>query len=162
GGGRAGGAPAGPPPPTNLQVLPKETTGPEVVAIMQGVAAGLGVQCTYCHVPPKPPEGAPAAPPPAAGRGGRGGGPQLEFGADDKPEKKTARVMLQMVNTVNGTISSEFAKNGASVVKVECVTCHHGVAKPEQLSDILAKTMNTKGESSAIIKYRELRTQYYG
>jgi hypothetical protein len=166
GGGRGGGggAAAGPPMPTNLQVLSKDMTGQEVAAYMQTVAAGLGVQCTYCHVPPAPPAGAP--PPPAAagaaGGRGRGGAPQLDFASDDKQEKKTSRVMLKMVSTVNDTLTSEFGKSGSPVVKVECVTCHHGVAKPEQLSDILSKTMLTKGEESAVGKYREMRTQYYG
>ena len=51
-GGAGGGAPAGPPMPTNLQVLSKDMTGQEVAAYMQTVAAGLGVACNYCHVPP--------------------------------------------------------------------------------------------------------------
>ena len=162
-GGAGGGAPAGPPMPTNLQVLSKDMTGQEVAAYMQTVAAGLGVACNYCHVPPAPPAGAPPAPAaPAAGGRGRGGAPQLDFAADDKQEKKTARVMLKMVSTVNDTLTGEFGKSGSPVVKVECVTCHHGVAKPEQLSDILSKTMLTKGEESAIGKYKEMRTQYYG
>jgi hypothetical protein len=167
GGGGAGAAAGrgGPPPPTNLQVLPKDIPVPELQATMQGIAAGLGVQCTYCHVPPPPPPAgaAPAAPPAggAAGRGGRGGAPQLDFAADDKQEKKTARIMMKMVSTVNDTIGKEF-KSSSPVVKVECVTCHHGVAKPEQLSNILSKTMLTKGDGAVIAKYKELRTQYYG
>ena len=162
GGGGRGGGRGGPPPPTNLQVLPKDISVPELGAMMQGIAAGLGVQCTYCHVPPKPPEG--AAPPPAAGRGGRGrGGPvQLDFAADDKQEKKTARIMMKMVSTINDTLTSEFGKGGTPVVKVECVTCHHGVDKPEQLSTILQTTMLTKGEESALIKYQQMRTEYDG
>jgi hypothetical protein len=165
-GGRGGaGAPAGPPMPTNLQVLSKDMTGQEVAAYMQTVAAGLGVACNYCHVPPAPPPGGAPPPPAAAGAAGgrgRGGAPQLDFAADDKQEKKTARVMLKMVSTVNDTLTGEFGKSGSPVVKVECVTCHHGVAKPEQLSDILSKTMLTKGEESAISKYKEMRAQYYG
>jgi hypothetical protein len=164
-GGAGGGAPAGPPMPTNLQVLSKDMTGQEVAAYMATVAAGLGVQCNYCHVPPAAPPGGAAPPPAAAGAAGgrgRGGAPQLDFAADDKQEKKTARVMLKMVSTVNDTLTGEFGKSGSPVVKVECVTCHHGVAKPEQLSDILSKTMLTKGEESATGKYREMRTQFYG
>jgi len=149
--------------PTNLQVLSKDMTGQEVAAYMQTVAAGLGVACNYCHVPPTPPAGAPPAPAAAAAGGrGRGGAPQLDFASDDKQEKKTARVMLKMVSTVNDTLTGEFGKSGSPVVKVDCVTCHHGVAKPEQLSDILSKTMLTKGEESAISKYKEMRAQYYG
>ena len=68
-GGAGGGAPAGPPMPTNLQVLSKDMTGQEVAAYMQTVAAGLGVACNYCHVPPhrRPPAHRP--PPAAASRG---------------------------------------------------------------------------------------------
>ena len=50
---QAGGNPAAQrrpiPPPTNLKVLPKDTTGPQVIAIMRGFTGDLGVECTYCH-----------------------------------------------------------------------------------------------------------------
>ena len=36
--------------PRNLQVLPKDTSGQDVVALMQQFTRALGVQCTYCHV----------------------------------------------------------------------------------------------------------------
>ena len=45
-----GAAPAGPPAPRNLQVLPKDTPAADVVAQMQRFTRALGVQCTYCHV----------------------------------------------------------------------------------------------------------------
>src|ERR1700722_12927400 len=35
--------------PTNLKIL-KTTSGAEVIQIMHTFTAGLGVQCTYCHV----------------------------------------------------------------------------------------------------------------
>ncbi|MBM3820998.1 MAG: hypothetical protein FJW14_18560, partial [Acidimicrobiia bacterium] len=57
--GRAGGAAQGRggrgaapalPEPTNLQILPKDMTRQQVVPIMQGFNAALGVACNYCHV----------------------------------------------------------------------------------------------------------------
>ncbi len=39
-----------PPPPANLQVLPKDIPRPELLATMRGFAGGLGVMCNYCHV----------------------------------------------------------------------------------------------------------------
>src|SRR5258706_337873 len=47
GGQRAGGAP--PAPMKNLQVLPKDTPQPQVVALMRTLNTALGVQCGYCH-----------------------------------------------------------------------------------------------------------------
>ena len=38
---------AAPPPPKNLKVL---TPDVNILRVMQGVNAALGVQCTYCHV----------------------------------------------------------------------------------------------------------------
>ena len=52
---------------------------------MRGYTAGLGVQCNYCHV--------------QEGRGGRN-----DFATDEKAPKKTARVMITMMNHVNETL----------------------------------------------------------
>jgi tetratricopeptide (TPR) repeat protein len=133
-------------------------TTPEVQAVMQGIAGGLGVQCAYCHIPGTPPpvpEGA------APGRG-RGGPVPLNFAADDKQEKKTARVMLRMVKELNGTVPTAVGKPATDVVQIQCVTCHRGVAIPAQLSSVLSQVMLSKGEGAAIARYRELRAQYYG
>jgi len=45
-----GQAPAGQTAPHNLQVLPKDWTQQQVVTLMRTFTAGLGQQCTYCHV----------------------------------------------------------------------------------------------------------------
>ena len=74
GGQRAGG----PPPLTNLQVLPKDSTREQVQTTMAAFTAALGVQCNYCHV-------------------------QGQNDLDDKPTKKTARQMMKMVDQVNTT-----------------------------------------------------------
>ena len=52
GGQRAGGAP--PAPMKNLQVLPKDTPQPQVVAMMRVFNTALGVNCDHCHVWTKP------------------------------------------------------------------------------------------------------------
>ena len=117
-GAPAGGAPgqaarggAPPAPPQNLQVLPKDTSGADVRALMTTFAQGLGVPCAYCHI--------------AEGRGGRN-----DFAADDKTPKKTARVMMKLVTTVNDTITVGVGKPAADVAKVSCATCHRGAAIP--------------------------------
>src|SRR5665213_3430863 len=85
--GQARGAAPPPAPPQNLQVLPKDTSGADVRALMTTFAQGLGVPCAYCHV--------------AEGRGGRN-----DFAADEKTPKKTARVMMKMVTNVNELIAA--------------------------------------------------------
>jgi hypothetical protein len=71
----------------------------------------LGVRCEHCHVEKKTPQ--------------RG----CDFAADDKNEKKTARVMLQMVAAINQDYISKVPKDpaDATVIRVQCVTCHHGM-----------------------------------
>jgi len=100
------------PPPQNLQVLPKDIPRPELNAMMQQFRQGLGVECSYCHV--------------AEGRGGRN-----DFAADDKAPKKTARLMIKMMSTVNDTLATGVGKPAADVVKVQCATCHRGAAIPK-------------------------------
>jgi hypothetical protein len=63
------------PNPTNLKVL-KVATGPEVSQIMRTFTAGLGVQCTHCHV-------------------------QGSFASDENPKKEVARQMIRMSQVIN-------------------------------------------------------------
>ena len=64
-----------PPDPTNLKVL-KVTKGPEVMQIMRTFTAGLGVQCSFCHV-------------------------QGNFASDENPKKEIARHMIELTTLVN-------------------------------------------------------------
>ena len=156
--------------PRNLQVLPKDTSPQDVVAVMQQFTRALGVQCTYCHVEVTPPPltaeeaaAAAAAAPPAAGRGrgrGRGAGPQMDFASDDKRQKQTARLMLKLVNDTNANLTAAIHRPPSEIVRVQCATCHRGVTNPAQLSDMLRQTMLGKGESAAVAQYRELRQGY--
>ncbi len=59
-------------PPKNLKVLKPD----EVQPIMRAMRASLGVQCTYCHMPP-------------------------DMASDDNPKKIIARHMMEMVNDLN-------------------------------------------------------------
>ncbi|HVN94373.1 MAG TPA: c-type cytochrome [Terracidiphilus sp.] len=106
------------PAPTNLQVLPKNLTGDQVHEIMEGFAGSLGVHCDFCH---------------AAGAPGPNGRPRLNFPDDSKPEKKIARVMIQMVGTINGDYISKTSAMDpdAMGMKVTCGTCHRGHSMPE-------------------------------
>lgn len=102
-GGRGGrGAPA---PPQNLQVLPADT---DVRMVMQGVAAALGVECTFCHV-------------------------QGDFAADDMPTKLAARQMMRMVQAINTNYLADLPTHeaGEEVAAVSCNTCHRGSMHPD-------------------------------
>jgi tetratricopeptide (TPR) repeat protein len=101
---------------------------------MQTIAQSLGVSCDYCHT------GAPG-----------GGTPE--------PKKDVARQMIAMTRELNARVQTA---TGNPSAKVECITCHHGVAIPRQLGDILYDTMRAKGADAAAVQYRDLRQRYYG
>jgi hypothetical protein len=110
GGQRGGGAP--PAPPKNLQVLPKDTPAPQVVALMRTFNTALGVQCGYCH------EFIAA------------GNPANDMAADSKPTKLVARVMMQMTGEINAKLAANIKKPADQITKVECATCHRGASIP--------------------------------
>jgi len=128
---------------TNLKVLPKDITKQELQSIMRGFAFALGERCQYCHVEK-----------PSAQK------LELDFAADDKEQKKTARLMLEMVGGINRDYLAKLS--GTPAVEAQCITCHHGLAKPRTLNSVLAETIEQKGLEAAVAQYRELRTKYYG
>ncbi|MGD0914554.1 MAG: c-type cytochrome [Terracidiphilus sp.] len=103
------------PAPTNLQVLPKDLTGAQVRDIMEGWENDLGAECSTCHV----------RNPNDLGPNGR---PRFNYADDSKEEKKTARVMYTMVDTINANFVSKVPNSG---VPVNCGTCHRGHLSPE-------------------------------
>ena len=109
GGQRAGGPPA---PMKNLQVLPKDMPQPQVVAIMRAFNAALGVECGHCHIWTKP------------------GDPSNDMAADTKIEKTVARAMMMMTNEINTKLAASIKKPADQIARVECATCHRGVAIP--------------------------------
>jgi hypothetical protein len=76
-----------------LRGLPSE----RLMKIMFGFKGSLGVDCTYCHI-------------------------KDQFEKDDKPQKQTARKMIQLVRDTNGKLGG--------TAKVTCFTCHRGQTRP--------------------------------
>jgi tetratricopeptide (TPR) repeat protein len=128
---------------TNLQVLPKDISRADLQSTMRGFAFALNVRCNHCHVE-KP----------------NGNKVQLDFPADDKETKKTARIMLQMVSTINRDYIGKLAAQPPA--HVQCVTCHHGLTQPRTLNSVLAEAIDQKGIDAATALYRDLRQKYYG
>ena len=131
---------------TNLKVLPKDISKHELESTMRGFAFALGVRCEHCHVEKK-----------ASEKG-------LDFTADDKDAKKTARVMLQMVAAINQDYITKVVKTppDTTVIQVQCVTCHHGLTQPRPLTAVLAESLAKDGLEKTIALYHELRGKYYG
>ncbi len=109
------------PPPTNLQVLPKNLSGREVRDIMERWSGSLGVHCNFCHV----------ADPKNIGPNGR---PRLNFADDAKPEKKIARIMYSMTQQINKDYISKAMDLDTDGMgsPVTCGTCHRGHQMPEE------------------------------
>jgi hypothetical protein len=98
------------PPPTNLKVLPKDTTGPQVIAIMRTFEGDLGVECSYCHAKDS-----------ATNR--------LNFASDANPMKDRARVMMRMTHAINTEYLTQL-DDPKSDAHVTCGTCHRGMSTP--------------------------------
>lgn len=100
-----GQAPAGQTAPHNLQVLPKDWTQQQVVTLMRTFTAGLGQQCTYCHV--------------------------ADRASDEIPKKAIARKMIAMEMAINDQFLKDVGEPApAGQFKVTCYTCHRGAEKP--------------------------------
>lgn len=81
----------------NIQLL-KGLPSERLMKVMFAFKSSLGVDCTYCHI-------------------------KDQFEKDDKPQKQTARKMIQLVRDTN-------AKLGATTSRVTCFTCHRGQTRP--------------------------------
>ena len=152
--------------PENLQVLPKTMPTDSVVPIMRGITLSLGVRCSFCHVEregaaaPPPAAPAPGAPPTSAGGGpGPGFDPfrNIDFKSDEKDHKKTARVMMRMVDSINTRFLAAIPNRDDPPTNVTCMTCHRGLSKPATIETVLMNTIARAGVDSAIVRYRLLR-----
>ncbi len=132
-----------PPAPKNLQVLPKDISRQELLARMQAFSQALGVRCNYCHVDDDP-------------------GRANDLASDEKAPKNKARAMMRLTADLNAKVPEAVNKPAGDATRVQCITCHRGVAIPKQLADILTATAADKGVPAAIDQFRELRKQYYG
>jgi hypothetical protein len=139
-----GGAQAAPPPPmTNLQIIPKDTPRPQVIATMQAFTTSLGVACNYCHV--------------QEGRGGRN-----DMASDEKPTKKAARGMMLLAREINAKLPEAVGKGADATTRVGCATCHRGVPIPKQITDLMTDAAGSGGAAAGIAKFKELREKFYG
>jgi len=100
----------------NLQVLPKDTPPPQVIGTMKGFAMGLGVRCQFCHVGK---EGLPLG--------------EFDFVSDEIAQKKTARVMMRLVDDINKQLDASVprAAGAPTEARVTCLTCHRGKSTPD-------------------------------
>lgn len=124
----------------NLRVLPKDIARDSLVQIMRGFSFALGVRCQYCH---------------SAGDGASFGG--MAFDSDDKPAKRNARFMLQMVDSLNRSILAAMPARSTPPVVVQCVTCHRALARPMTIETNVLNTIAAAGADSAVRAYRNLR-----
>jgi len=81
----------------NIQLL-KGIPSERLMKVMFAFKSSLGVDCTYCHI-------------------------KDQFEKDDKPQKQTARKMIQLVRDTN-------TKLGTTTTRVTCFTCHRGQTRP--------------------------------
>lgn len=135
----AGAPPGPPPPPKNLQFFPKSMSRQEVVAQMRQICFGLGVRCDYCHVQEEGPNG------------------REDFASDEKPTKVKARAMMQLTRQINDDLLARIQNRSTPAVTVSCVTCHHGNARPETLTERLNAAAAAGGGDSAVAELRLLR-----
>ena len=101
------------PKPTNLQILPKDISGHDLMGIMQEYSKALGVECTFCHATD----------------------PQThkpDFASDAKPDKEIARTMMRMTQDINSKYISTVKDPDATPAErtVTCGTCHRGKTMP--------------------------------
>lgn len=130
---------------TNLKVLPADIGQRELIDLMAGFTRALAVRCTYCHVGE---EGQPLS--------------TFDFASDDKPTKRKARVMIDMVRHINESHLAELPERVEPRLEVECFTCHRGITEPRRLQDVLLQAYAAAGLDSTLAAYRGLREQYYG
>lgn len=130
---------------TNLEVLPKDIAKQELVTIMRGFSFALGVRCIHCHVGENPVDLS-----------------TVDFASDAKDTKKIAREMMKMSHEVNSILAKSIGAMRPEPLTVRCVTCHHGLARPETLEQVLTASLALAGPDSTVAKYHRLRGEYYG
>ena len=114
----------------NIQVL-KGLPDSQLFLVMNFVAASLGEQCNFCHV--------------QQGKDPKTGFTKWVWESNDKPEKQTARRMMQMVLSIKANNKVDFREN-----EVTCYTCHRGQTQPVGLPHMpLAQSGHEPGPNDA-------------
>ena len=130
---------------TNLKVLPPGTSVDSLLETMASFTRALGVRCTYCHE-------------------GRENQPldSINFASDVRPAKEKARLMLRMVAAINGEHLARLTSRRSPAMSVGCFTCHHGIAVPRPLQQVLQGAYAAGGIDSVRAAYGALRARYFG
>jgi Photosynthetic reaction centre cytochrome C subunit/Tetratricopeptide repeat len=124
---------------TNLQVLPKDITRPQLNEVMLGFGRSLGVGCDHCHMGESM--------------------DTMDWANDDKDEKKSARDMMRMVRSINEAVAA-LPKTERQRTPVTCETCHRGLAVPPRpLGDVLAEKALAGGPEAAFAEYNRLHVE---
>jgi len=90
----------------NLELL-QDTTAGRLVRLMDSYSVALGRNCEFCHVIDK-------------------------WADDSKQDKKRARLMIQITNTINREQLSKMPPSREGTPKIECMTCHRGRNEPNR------------------------------
>ena len=91
----------------NVQII--KTSAGQLLNTMNAYGRALSVNCTFCHV-------------------------ANQWDNESKPEKATARVMMNMVNAVNTEQFTKLRPNQAGrTPTISCTTCHRGLQRPGQM-----------------------------
>src|SRR5438067_7127908 len=100
--------PAAPNEYKNLKVLPRNISSKNLSRIMiDDFEDGLGVSCGFCHAEEKDSH-------------------KLNYASDAKPEKKIARLMMQMTIGINKNyFKLKHPLIGDSALVINCTTCHN-------------------------------------
>lgn len=97
--------------PVNLQVLPKHLSGKSVRKLMKQYSRELGVSCSHCHVEDSKTQ-------------------TVDYVADDKATKQTARAMIAMLNDINDKYLASLGRDPRYSLPVTCGSCHQGQSTP--------------------------------
>jgi hypothetical protein len=124
----------------NLQHFPRDIPSGQLIQRMREFSLALGVRCQHCH---------------AGGDGVSFAG--VDWPADTKPAKVTARAMLRLVDQINGPILGALTVRAEPRAEVACVTCHRGLAVPRSLQATLVDLAAREGAAAAATRYRVLR-----
>lgn len=96
--------------PTNLKVLPKDTSGEEIDKLMHRYRQDLGVPCAYCHEENSQTK-------------------QIDFASDENPMKETARLMIKMTEDINTRYLAQLGDRRYAE-PLTCGNCHQGQVEP--------------------------------
>ena len=126
----------------NLQYFSEDVGRDSVVESMRQFSFALGVRCQYCHV------------------GGDGVSLEgVDFASDEDPDKRKARFMLRMTETLNRSMLPLIPERDTPPRELTCKSCHRGSPRPTLLIDVVRQALDEHGPDSAAVRYRRLREE---